>query len=60
MRPCLGFVQRPGKKQIVMPLGAVLAAKRPQQKKRKHQDFKKPAPVRTAHVQAFAGWAAPE
>jgi hypothetical protein len=38
-----------------VPLGAVLAAKRPQQKKRQNEQFKKPAPVRTANVKGFAG-----
>jgi hypothetical protein len=55
-----GFVQRPGKKEIIVPLGAVLATKRPQQKKRKNEHFEKPAPVRAANVQALAGRTAPE
>jgi len=45
----------PGKKQIIVPLGAVLAAKRLQQKKRQIERFEVSAPVRTANVKALAG-----
>jgi hypothetical protein len=41
-------------------LGAILAAKRPQQEKRKNEQFKKTPPVRTANVKTFAGRTAPQ
>jgi hypothetical protein len=56
----LRLVQRPGKKEIVVPLGAILASIGPQQNKRKNQYFKKPALVRTAHVQTIARRTAPQ
>jgi hypothetical protein len=58
--PGLGFVQRPGEDQIIVPLGAVFAAKRTQQKTGKDQDFKKASAVRPANIQAFAGRTAPQ
>jgi hypothetical protein len=36
----LRLVQRPGKEEIVVPLGAILASERPQQGKRKNKNFK--------------------
>jgi hypothetical protein len=53
-------VQRPRKKQIQVPLGAVLAAEWPQQKKWKNDNLKQPAAVRPANIQALAGWTAPQ
>jgi hypothetical protein len=48
------LVERPGKKQIVVPLGAVLAAKRPQKQKWKNQELDEPAAMRTSNVEAPA------
>jgi hypothetical protein len=53
-------MQRPGKEEIVVPLGAILTSEGPQQNKRKNQYFKKTALVRTAHIQTVAGWTAPQ
>jgi hypothetical protein len=53
-------VKRPGENQIIVPLGAVLAAKRAQEEKRQNQHFEQPAPMRAANVKAVARRAAPQ
>jgi hypothetical protein len=51
-------VERLGKKQIIVSLGAILAAKRPQQEKWKNNHLEQPTPMRTSNVQAIAEWTA--
>jgi hypothetical protein len=53
-------MKRPGENQIIVPLGAVLAAKRAQQQKRKNQHFEQPSPMGAANVKAVARRAAPQ
>ena len=52
----LGFVQRPRKKEIVVPPGAVFTAERAHQHKWKHDHFHRAPAVRPPHIQALAGW----
>jgi hypothetical protein len=40
MNLILRLLQRPGKEEIVMPLGAILAPEGPQQEERKNDYFK--------------------
>jgi hypothetical protein len=51
-------LKRPGEKQIIVSLGAVLAAKRPQQDQWENEHLKQPAAMRPANIQALAGWTA--
>jgi hypothetical protein len=55
-----GLLKRPGKNQIIVSLGAVLAAKRTQQNEWENEQFKQPAAMRPANIQASAGRAAPQ
>jgi hypothetical protein len=54
----LGFVQRPRKKEVVVPLGAVFAAEWPHQQKWKDDHFQRAPAMRSPHIQALAGWTA--
>jgi len=47
-------MKRPGKEEIIVPLGAILAAKWAQQQKRKQDRFEQPATVRTPDIHAAA------
>jgi hypothetical protein len=53
-------VKSAGKKEIVVPPGAILATKGPQQQERQNDHFDQPAPVRAAHVQTAASRATPQ
>lgn len=48
------FVQRPSKVEIIVPLGAILAAKWSQQQKRKQERFEQPATMRAPDVHTAA------
>jgi hypothetical protein len=52
-----GVVKCPGKEEIIVPLGAILATKWPQQQKRKQNRFEQTTPVRAPDVHAAAGGA---
>jgi hypothetical protein len=52
-----GLVKRPSKEEIIVPLGAILAAKWSQQQKRKQDHFEQPATMRAPDVHAAAGGA---
>ena len=52
--PISALVKRPSKEEIIVPLGAILAAKWPQQQKRKQDRFEQPATVRAPNVHAAA------
>ena len=53
------FVERPGKNQIIVPPGAVFAAKGPQQEERQKGHFEDSAAVRESNVQTLAMRTAP-
>jgi hypothetical protein len=48
------LVHRPGKKEIVVPLGAILASKGPHHGNGQNYRFKQSALVRAAHIQTSA------
>ncbi len=52
------LVERPGEKEIIVPLLAILAAKWPQHQKRENDHFDHAPAMRVPHIQAPASWAA--
>jgi hypothetical protein len=52
-----GLVKCPSEEKIIVPLGAILAAKWPQQQKGKQDRFEQTTTVRAPDVHAAAGWA---
>jgi hypothetical protein len=51
------LVKCTSKEEIIVPLGAILATKWPQQHKRKQDRFEQPTPVRAPNIHAAAEWA---